>query len=147
MADYAVYLGAEDWRHPEWVGELYPEEMPEEWHLAYYGSQFRCVYLERAVWSAASPEVRAQWAEDVPAGFRFLLEGAGPEAVVPGGRAVPVAGRDDPRLLWFGAGDDLRALAAGIRARASGEGLYLLSRDGDLKRIEEMQTLVELLGL
>lgn len=150
---YSVFFGAADWRHPRWAGVFYPEAMPEDWHLAYYSTQFRSVFLPRASWVGQPAEVLAVWAGEVSPGFRFVLEASGDAARDAG--AVEALGeslgllvsRDDPRLVWFSGEDDLRTLTARIRMRSPGEPLYLFSRDPDLEKIEEVATLLEVLGL
>ena len=150
---YAVYLGAVGWNHPGWPEAFYPEEMPEDWRLAFYNTQFRCVYLDRAAWADRAPELWAQWAEETQEAFRFVLEASGSAATDAaaaaafGGRAVVVASAQDPRLLWFDAAGDLRVLAARLREEGGGEAVYLISRDADIERLEQVRTVLDLMGL
>jgi uncharacterized protein YecE (DUF72 family) len=150
---YAVYLGAAGWSHEAWAGDFYPEEMPAEWQLAFYNTQYRCVYLERAAWADLPPQIWAQWAQETQEEFRFILETSGSDgsnaaAVTAfGGRAVLVDSAQDARLLWFDAATDLRALADRLRSQWGRAPVYLISRDADLTRLAEVRTMLDLMGL
>lgn len=147
--DYEVLLGAEDWLHPSWVGEFYPDDLPEDWRLAYYNTQFRAVYLPYPRWSATAIAERRQWVEDTQPGFRFVLE-PGPADVTDavesllGHRLGRIARREDPHLLWFDTQTDLRRLKAAIDAAP--KPMYLFSRDADLPTLRQVATLLELMG-
>ena len=151
--NYAVYLGAAGWQHPVWLDAFYPEDLPEDWRLAFYNTQFRCNYLERAAWAGLAPEIWAQWAQETQESFRFVLELSGSAEIDAaateafGGRAVLVDSAQDARLLWFDASSDLRALVARVRERVAGNTVYLISRDADLPRMEQVRTAIELMGL
>lgn len=147
---YAVLLGTEGWLHPTWAGELYPDDLPEDWRLAYYNTQFRAVYLPYAAWSGATAAQVQQWVEDTQPGFRFVLE-PGPAAAVEqtvasllGDRLGRIATREDPHLLWFDARTDLRRLKEAIDRAA--KPLYLFSRDADIPSLRQVATLLELMG-
>lgn len=151
---FSVYHGAHGWQHPAWAEAFYPDDMPEEWRLAFYNTQFRCVFLDRALWQAATPEVWAARAEETQEGFRFVLEASGDAscdaamARALGGRAVFVESAEAAGLLWFDAASDLRALADRIKGHvASDAPIYLISRDADIKRLEQVDTLIKFLGL
>lgn len=140
-----VYLGAPSWESPPLDAAFYPEGMPEEWRLAYFNTQFSCVFLEAAHWRGQSPETLAFWAGETHEAFLFLLEGEGAPPPELQGRAL-LMHRDDPRLLWFDRATSLKNLSAGITGRAADAPLFLISGDGNLGRIEEVRTLLELLG-
>lgn len=149
---YAVYLGAVDWRHADWLGSFYPEGLPEDWMLAYYNTQFRAVFIPFQTWCGQSAEDLARWVEDTQPAFRFVLEAPGPGyGVCPvspellGARLGLLAARDDPRLLWFDAHTDLIVLADEIGKRD--KPLFLFSRDADLESLQRVATLLELMGL
>lgn len=146
----AVFVGAVGWRQPSWQGAFYPDDLPEDWLLTYYNTQFSAVFLPYSDWSAASDAQLAQWVEDSQAGFRFVLE-SGPSssaaalvAKALGERLGALTHRDDPQLLWFDAGTDLKALAREIDRRD--KPLYLFSRDADLAGLQQVITLLELMG-
>jgi hypothetical protein len=147
---HAVLLGAVGWLHPSWQGVLYPEDLPEDWQLTYYNTQFRCVFLPHTAWSQATEALLAQWVQDSHPGFRFVLEsGPSPAAAklataILGERLGMITDRDDPRLLWFDAGTQLKALAREIEQRD--KPLYLFSLDADLASLQRVGTLIELMG-
>jgi hypothetical protein len=154
MEKTGVALGAADWLHPAWVGGFYPADMPEEWRLTYYNTQFSCVWLPLARWHSVDPASAWQWREDTHAGFQFVLESppaadARAQAVLEalGDRVGKVCSPQDADLVWFEAGCNLKSLAARIQARPADARLYLISRDGDLAMLESVQTLLGLLGL
>jgi Protein of unknown function DUF72 len=155
VTTYSVYLGAEGWEHPEWAGVLYPDDLPEDWRLAYYATQFRCVFLPAGFWTLATAQDIAGWIEETPPEFRFLLEEA-PLAeaerldaqAIMGDRLAGFFRRADPALVWFGASTDLRALRLRIDSAGPGGGaLFLLSQDADVVVMERVRTLLDLLGV
>ena len=137
-------LGAVGWQHPSWQSVFYPDDLPEDWLFAYYNTQFQSVFLPHADWSTATAAQLAQWAEDSQPGFRFVLE-SGPSRVaaeraaeILGDRLGIITHREDPRLLWFDAGTDLKVLAREIDRRD--KPLYLFSRDADLATLQRVST-------
>lgn len=141
-----VALGAIGWDQPAWSSNFYPADMPADWHLTFYNTQFACVFLPAESWRQAGTPAYTAWAADTHEEFMFLLEGAHPEEL-PGELAGRVRGvdRNDPTLIWFDRETPLKALAA--RITQSEAPRYLLSADGDLGQIERVRTLLELLGL
>lgn len=146
----AVYLGAVGWLHPSWHGAFYPDDLPEDWLLAYYNTQFRSVFLPHADWSSATDAQLAQWVQDSQPGFRFVLESgpslaaAGRARTILGERLGMITDRDDPRLLWFDAGTELKALAQEMERHD--KPLYLFSLDAGLATLQRVGTLIELMG-
>jgi len=53
---------------------FYPEDLPDDWRLAYFANQFRAVLVPRAAWQAQPALDCAAWRSDVHTGFRFFLE-------------------------------------------------------------------------
>lgn len=149
-----VLLGVSEWDRPEWVGGFYPEDMPAEWRLTFYNTQYSCVWLPYVRWGNASIEDVRHWLDDSHESFRFLLEEppalddrARAVLAVLGDRVAKCCGSDDPELVWFEAGVDLKALSATIRDKSQGGAVYLISRDGHLATMEQVETLLGLLGL
>ena len=128
--------------------------MPPEWRLTFYNTQYSCVWLPYERWYGAGIEVARQWRDDTHEGFRFLLESP-PEMddearavmVALGNRVAKCCGPDDEDLVWFGIGVDLQELTALIRQKVQCGTVYLISRDGHLATMEQVETLLELLGL
>ena len=146
----AVFLGTVGWLHPSWQGSFYPDDLPQDWLLAYYNTQFRSVFLPHAYWTSATDAQLAQWVQDSQPGFRFVLESgpsraaAGHAADILGERLGMITHRDDPRLLWFDAGTELKALSREIERRD--KPLFLFSLDADLAGLQRVATLLELMG-
>lgn len=152
---YHCLLGTIGWEHPAWVGHFYPEDMPPEWRLAYYNTHFECVLLPHQAWRARTPEELAGWRDETLERFRFLLEHP-PGALTPGDharldalqeKAVLLGPEENRRVLWFGAGSDVRELASALQsAAAAGPTIYLISRDADAARLGEARALLDALG-
>jgi hypothetical protein len=142
---HTTALGALGWDWPQWTEAFYPPDLPPEWRLTFYNTQFHCVFLEADAWRQAGVDDYPAWAADTHDQFVFLLEDALPEQLprALAGKAIGVA-RNDPGLLWFDRTTSLKGLADRITAQTMP--LYLLSQDGDLGQIERVRTLLELLG-
>lgn len=150
---YRFYAGAVGWEHPEWLAAWYPPDLPEDWRLAYYAGEFRCVYLPEADWRAQPENILAEWGEGLPEGFRLLLETrqgrVGPEvlAALQGYAFALTPAVEAVRVRWLKPAEDLKALAAELLARPPAAGpLYLLSRAPDLSLLRRVNTLLEILG-
>lgn len=153
---YSCYLGAHGWEHAHWQGRFYPEDLPSDWQLAYYNNFFNCVYLAYADWSLTPIETWRARLADMQPQFRLLLETPG--RLEPNTRDLVAllephiallvdAGATPNELIWFDRQSELKPLAQTIStARASAPSIYLISRDGDLGKIEQVQTLIEVLG-
>jgi len=144
-----VLIGAAGWQHPAWRGRFYPDDMPDDWLLSYYNSQFSAVYLPAsAVWQAASGTLWAQWLYDTRDGFYFVLEGeAGP--ALPASERIVMAtpAWEAEHVWWLDEAPDLRVLAQRISRQAStGEPLFVFSRSGNLDLMEQAKTLVQVMG-
>ncbi len=144
--DRLVLLGVAGWEWPTWTEIFYPDDMPEDWRLTYYNTQFSCVFLAAARWQRLGQAEWRQWAEDTHDRFLFLLEGEV-------GQSVPSVLQDralclpatDPRILWCDATNELKALAAQLQQAQPGS-RFLISRDGDIAQLERVRTLLQLLG-
>ena len=75
--DGALLIGARGWEHPQWLGTLYPEDLPEEWRLGYYANEFSTVLVPAEAWRGLDCAELTEWAEEVEEGFRFVLESDG----------------------------------------------------------------------
>ncbi len=149
---FTAYLGAVDWRHDAWLGGFYPEDLPEDWLLAFYNTQYHTVFLPYAHWATASGEELGLWREETQPGFRFVLEAPPPDGPPPladphilGDRLILLARQDDPALVWFDTHSNLKDLATEIGRHP--KPLFLFSRDNDLQGLDRVSTLLELLGL
>jgi len=59
-----IALGAWDWRHTEWNGRFYADDLPEEWRLTFYSNEFDAVGLYAAGWMTTPISEMEQWVED-----------------------------------------------------------------------------------
>lgn len=149
----SAYLGACDWRHSEWLGPFYPDDMPEDWQLAFYYTQFSCVWMSSESWLAVSASERQGWLAEVGASFRLLVESRdidldalSREASVldDGPLLIPDA---DAVIIWFDKHTDLNDLTQRIKTAIGIEPVYLISRDADLDKLSQVSMLLELLGM
>ncbi|MGA7179948.1 MAG: DUF72 domain-containing protein [Thiobacillaceae bacterium] len=152
---YNVYFGAIGWQHIHWQARFYPDDLPEEWQLSYYNTQFRCVYLPSISWVRCSLEIAKSWLTDTQANFRFILEA--PDSLnrrstqfleAMGERAlISDADRLRPQIFWFPPEPDLRQLRGEIqKAIDQRQDLFLLNREAHLPALEKVRSLVELMG-
>ena len=155
VADYNVLVGAQGWKHAHWQSHFYPDDLPEDWQLSFYNSQFRCVYLSKSAWRGRSIADAELWLKDTHSNFRFIFER--PDGVTQQTSAIlkAMAGRafvDDANdsgreLLWFPPEPDLRVLGRRIEeAVRQGNTLYLLNREAHLPSLERVRSLVEVMG-
>ena len=69
-----LYCGIRDWNHPDLLENYYPDDLPEEWRLAYYANEFSCVLIPASVWMAGDEFEYEKWREDTHPQFYFLFE-------------------------------------------------------------------------
>ena len=69
-----VLVGTSGYSYKEWKGAFYPPDMKAAGMLRYYGERFPTVEINNTFYRMPAPELLARWAEDVPAGFRFVLK-------------------------------------------------------------------------
>jgi uncharacterized protein YecE (DUF72 family) len=148
---YYIYYGTVDWAGTDPLQAIYPPDLPLEWVLSYYNTQFRCVYLPYEKWSSATDPDVASWLSDTGPDFRFVL--GLPNR--PGNVDVRCAARFGERgvlesevdLVWVEKGQDLRMLASLMQgAIKAAKPLYLISRDGDLTLMRQIRELMPVLG-
>lgn len=138
----AVYLGLADWGAD--AGGFYPEGLPEEWREAYYATQCSCVWLGAGPAGAVSAEQAAGWLRETPESFRFLFED---ESQVPEALKTRSAGIDSVRL-WVGPETRLPELSGQLQEYGGKWAeVYVLVRNGNLAQLEQVRTLIRLLGL
>ena len=73
MSEHAVLIGACGWQHPQWHETYYPEGLPEDWQLAYYGNEYPVVLIPAAYWSQGR-EVITSWLTETETRPRFVCE-------------------------------------------------------------------------
>ncbi|GAO35883.1 hypothetical protein SCT_1279 [Sulfuricella sp. T08] len=151
-ANHSFYIGSAGWEHPQWEGCFYPDGMPPEWRLTFYNTAFPCVYLAYGEWSGLDLQTLNALVEDTLARFRFVLE-PNPAGLSDGDRArlEVLAPRIDPfggQVVWLEGKLDLKRLAGDLKKLAESTGpVYLISRDHDLAAMNQVKTLLEIMGL
>jgi hypothetical protein len=50
LESHRVLVGASGWLHENWQEQFYPEDLPEEWQLGYYGNEFPVVLIRDKEW-------------------------------------------------------------------------------------------------
>ena len=137
------------WEHPAWCSHFYPEDMPDDWRLSYYNTQFQAVYLPAAVWQAASETSWVQWLNDTQEGFLFVLEAAQATAAIPASERVVLAtpAWEAEHIWWLDEAPDLRRLAQRVTQQAmTGGPLFVFSRSGNLGLLEQARSLKQVMG-
>ncbi|WP_428609357.1 hypothetical protein [Sedimenticola sp.] len=143
-----LIVGAVAWEHPEWCDQFYPDDLPPEWRLTYYANEFPQLLLPAAVWMAGRTEQFCDWRDDVPDGFRFVLDVTGLDmddgrALTPLQRGVSALGERLAGVVSWSAvssraEDALRVLLGEARFLAARTGLtsmdpeVQLARDGEV---------------
>lgn len=144
-----VLAGAVNWAHPAWHGGFYPDDLPDDWLLPYYNTQFQAVYLPAKTWQGVSSATWEQWLEDTQPGFCFVLEPAQEAAAKPASERVLLATPEwtAAHVWWLDEAPDLRALAQRIAQQAAtGEPLFVFSRSGDLALLRQVDALKQVMG-
>lgn len=73
MSDAAILIGACGWQFPQWQDSYYPEGLPEDWQLAYYGNEYPVVLLPSAFWLQDATAL-ANWREELAERPAFIAE-------------------------------------------------------------------------
>lgn len=68
------FLGCPSWSEPAWRGSLYPTGTASREFLAHYCRVFNTVEGNTTFYARPSPETVAQWAQRMPAHFRFCAK-------------------------------------------------------------------------
>ncbi len=148
---YVVYPGCADWRHPDWVGAMYPADLPEDWRFAFYQTQFRCVWLDAVAWASIDEATWAALAADATGDFRFVLEEAAsgvPLAVRTAlGERLVTLSQGSPARVVLGAETDLKTLAVRLQSATLTEPVFLIYEPSALSRMDQIESLIEMLGV
>ena len=62
------------WQHPGWEGSFYPEDMPEDWRLAYFANSFPAVLIPGDELAKLDKNTVEEWLEELDDDFVFYLE-------------------------------------------------------------------------
>lgn len=66
-----MYLGTSGWAHRDWVGLLYPHDMPPTEYLTAYAQQFNSVEIEHTFFAMPSRHTVQSWQRRTPQDFVF----------------------------------------------------------------------------
>jgi len=69
-----IIVAARGWSYPAWRQSFYPDDLPEDWLLAYYSNEFRAVVVPAAEFADVDTLEVERWMEDVVEDFEFYLE-------------------------------------------------------------------------
>ena len=69
-----IHVGTSGYNYEAWRGIFYPEDLPAKKMLGYYASQFDTVEINYSFYRKPTPKILANWAAQVPDGFRFALK-------------------------------------------------------------------------
>ncbi len=69
-----LYAGTSGYSYKEWKGFFYPEKIPNDEMLAFYGKKLPAVEINNTFYRLPKRELLAGWAEQVPAKFRFAIK-------------------------------------------------------------------------
>ena len=71
-----VHIGTIHWDHKKWNDSYYPDDIPDEWKLAFYANDFSAIVLPENLWRTAEIEALAEYLEDLDEQFAVycLLE-------------------------------------------------------------------------
>ena len=72
-----VAVGTSGYAYKEWKGTFYPEKLPQDQMLRYYGEQFSTVEINNTFYRMPSEKVVLNWASQVPDAFQFVGEELG----------------------------------------------------------------------
>jgi uncharacterized protein YecE (DUF72 family) len=69
-----LFVGTSGYAYNAWKGVFYPDKLPQKEFLRFYGENFGSVEINNTFYRMPSESVIANWGEQVPAGFRFVLK-------------------------------------------------------------------------
>jgi uncharacterized protein YecE (DUF72 family) len=69
-----LYVGTSGYSYKEWKGNFYPQKLPANQMLKFYGEQFGTVEINNTFYRMPKASVLEAWADVVPADFRFVLK-------------------------------------------------------------------------
>ena len=69
-----ILVGTSGYAYKEWRGSFYPEKTKEKEMLRYYAERFAAVEINNTFYRLPGREMLLRWADEVPAGFVFVLK-------------------------------------------------------------------------
>ena len=74
MTPVRILVGTSGWSYKEWKGSFYPADLSADDMLRHYAGRFPTVEINNSFYRIPREKVLLEWAEQVPAGFRFVLK-------------------------------------------------------------------------
>jgi hypothetical protein len=149
--NFYLYSGTIGWTGNKELDAIYPEDLPEEWRLAFYNTLFRCVYLPVDIWTKLTELETDALLDEVQDGFRFILES--PKKYDPIYNNIinklqyKYVMEDEVKIHWLVPETSMRELAKIMQSAInSGYPLYLISRETDMSLLRQVNELMEVLG-
>ena len=69
-----VLVGTSGWSYKEWKGSFYPADLRADDMLRHYATRLPAVEINNSFYRIPKEKVLLEWAEQTPAGFRFVLK-------------------------------------------------------------------------
>src|SRR5690242_21924119 len=69
-----LHVGTSGWSYKEWKGSFYPADIAADDMLRFYGTRLSTVEINNSFYRIPKEKVLLEWADQVPAGFRFVLK-------------------------------------------------------------------------
>jgi uncharacterized protein YecE (DUF72 family) len=69
-----LHVGTSGFSFKEWKGTFYPEDLPADAMLRYYGERLATVEINNTFYRLPKESMLAGWAEEVPPTFRFAVK-------------------------------------------------------------------------
>jgi hypothetical protein len=67
LESHRILIGTCGWLHDNWQESFYPEDLPSDWYLGYYGNEFPVVLVGEKEWQqAGSAEEWLEETDDLP---------------------------------------------------------------------------------
>ena len=69
-----LWVGTSGYSYKAWLGKFYPERLAPKEMLRFYATQLPTVEINNTFYRLPKESMLQSWAEQVPAGFRFVLK-------------------------------------------------------------------------
>lgn len=69
-----IYVGTSGWAFPNWVGILYPDDLPQKKWLNFYSQVFNCVEVNSTFYRLFKTSTYSNWLKSVGDNFRFIIK-------------------------------------------------------------------------
>ncbi|WP_455202605.1 hypothetical protein [Kaarinaea lacus] len=69
-----IRVGARGWQYSDWVGEFYPDDLPEDWRFSFYSNEFQTILVPYETLVRSEVDDWVDWVEDTQKNFSFYVE-------------------------------------------------------------------------